>query len=197
MLLAPAFLVGAYIGYRRGWQKEAITTVGLVLAIAALWRGPAGVLEAFNALLTRFARIAIIVMNGDPTGAPPRLTVSPALEPIVTLALLCGFVVLAYLVGSRLGRRYPPDRAGRWYGFLVGGLNLSIIMSRLVGGLAQTTSTPPGSSGLNIRIPSFPGVTIVMPPPPESALLVNWPLAAVIVLLVSMLVYALVRMARA
>jgi hypothetical protein len=118
---------------------------------------------------------------------------------VVTLGLLVFLVVMAYLVGNRLSQRFwnGRDRAGRLFGGLVGALNLFMLMSRVTGYLAQVGTTLPGLGGLTIRIPSFPGLNIVVSPPPESALATGWPLAAVIILLISMLVYALVRMARA
>jgi hypothetical protein len=197
LLLAPAFLIGAYAGYRRGWQREAITAAGVALAIILLWSGPGLLLGLTNGILERVWRVVLLVIGGDPRRAPPQVSVSPSLEPIVTLALLALMAVLAYLAGNYLGRRFGVDRSGRWYGALVGGLTLFTLMSRIIGTLAAGGPTPPGVGGLNIQIPSFPGLTIVVPPPPDSALLVGWPLAALVFLVVSMLVYALVRMARA
>lgn len=197
LLLAPAFLAGAYIGYRRGWQREAITAAGLALAIILLWNGPALLLGILNGVLERVARVLVIIIGGDPRRPPAALSVSPSLEPVVTLALLALLALAAYIAGNRFGSRFQTDRAGRWYGALAGGLSLFTLMSRIVGTLAQSGSPPPGVGGLNIRIPAFPGLMIVVPPPPDSALLVGWPLAALVFLVVSMLVYALVRMARA
>jgi hypothetical protein len=197
LLLAPAFLIGAYIGYRRGWQREAITAAGLALAIILLWNGPVLLLGLVNGVMERVARVLVIIIGGDPRRPPSAISVNPSLEPVVTLALLAALAVLAYIAGNRFGRRFGADRSSRWYGALVGGLSLFTLMSRIIGTLAQGGPTPPGVGGLNIRIPSFPGLTIVVPPPPDSALLVGWPLAALVFLVVSMLVYALVRMARA
>lgn len=197
--LLPAIVIGGYLGYRRGWLAELITSGGLVLASGLLWSGPGLLVGAFNWVLVLLARIAAAVIGGDPRRPPPAVSVSPTLEPVVTLSLLVLLVVLAYLVGNRIGRRFGVgrDRAGRLFGGLVGALNLFVLTSRLTGFLAQVGPTPPGLGGLNIRIPSFPGLNIVVPPPSESALATGWPLAAVIILLISMLVYALVRMARA
>lgn len=195
-LLAPAFLIGTYIGYRRGWQREAITAVGLVLAIIILGRGAEDAIAVMNAVLDRLARALGLILGLAPK-SPPQLTVVPAVEPLVAFAVFVLLVTLAYAAGTRLGRRFNVDRASRFFGALLGGLNLFLVMSRILGGLRQSGPTDIGASGLAIRIPSFSGVHIVVPPPPESALLVAWPLAAIVFLLVSMLVYVLVRMARA
>ena len=197
LLLAPAFLIGAYAGYRRGWQREAITAGGVVLAIILLWNGPGLLLGIANGVLQRVWRVLLLVIGGDPQRAAPQLGAPEALAPIATLALLALLAVLAYLAGNYFGRRFSVDRTSRWYGALVGGLTLFTLMSRIMGTLAEGGPTPPGVGGLNIRVPSFPGLTIVVPPPPDSALMVGWPLAALVFLVVSTLVYALVRMARA
>lgn len=196
LLLAPAFVIGAYIGYRRGWHREAFTAAGLVLAIVILGRGAEDAMAVINGVLARLGRALGLILGVEPK-SPPRLTVSPGVEPLVTFVLFVLLVVLAYLAGTRLGRRFSVDHAGRLFGALIGGLNLFVVMSRVLGGLRQSGPTSLGASGLNIRIPSFSGVNIVVPPPPESALLIAWPLAAIVFLLVAMLVYVLVRMARA
>jgi hypothetical protein len=197
MLLAPAFLIGAYIGYRRGWQREAFTSVGLAVAIIALRRGSDDVINVLNLVLARLTRVALLIISNDADAPAPRITVSPDLEPVVTLVLLVGLVLLAYLIGGRLGRRYDSDRAARWFGAIVGGLNFFVVVSRLFGNLRQVDPGPRAAGDFTIRVPAFPGLNIVVPSPPEGALLVSWPLAAIVFLLVSMLVYLLVRTARA
>jgi hypothetical protein len=197
-LLLPAILIGGYLGFRRGWLAEIGTSAGLALTISLLWNGPDLLVGAFNWLLMLLTRVVLAVVGGEPRQPPPVVSVNPTLEPVVTLGLLVLLVVLAYLVGSRLGQHFGGrDRAGRLFGGLVGALNLFVLMSRMTGYLAQVGPTPPGLGGVAIRIPSFPGLNIVIPPPPESALVTGWPLAAVVILLIATLVFALMRMTRA
>ncbi len=69
-------------------------------------------------------------------------------------------------------------------------------MSLVSGSLRLAGPAGLAANGATVRIPSFSGVSIVVPPAPSNALMMTWPLAAVVFLLVSMLVYVLVRIAR-
>ncbi|MCC6628951.1 MAG: hypothetical protein IT340_16300 [Chloroflexi bacterium] len=195
-LLMPAAAIGAWVGFRRGWRREGITAVGLALAIALLWNGPQLVLAMLNATLDRWGRIMRAIVGGEPRSDGTPIDLAPGAEPLATLGLLALLSVAAYLVGHRLGRG-DLDRTGRWYGAVIGGLSLFTVMSRAVGTLTQVSPASFAATGVNLRIPSFPGLLIVVPPPPDQSLLVSWPLAALVVLLVSIMVYALLRMARA
>lgn len=195
VLLAPAFLIGAYLGFRRGWRREILTAAGLALVIL-LRRGVADFFWLVNLVIDRLTRAAAVIIGLDANAEPPQLAAPAELELVASLALLALLVALTYLVANWLGRQAGLDRASRLFGALVGGLNTSVILSRMLA-VARPAAPSAVSDGVNLRIPSFGGADIVVPPPPEQALLVTWPTLALIALVFVALVYLVLRRARA
>ncbi|MBI2953126.1 MAG: hypothetical protein HYY30_02350 [Chloroflexi bacterium] len=106
-LLVPVLSAVGLLGSRRGWAREAVTFVGVMLAWLVMARLGEGILQ----LLNRLARAVLFILeggmeSGDPASLVRRLNQTQLADqqhPEVPLAILFVVLVLVvYLVTSRL-----------------------------------------------------------------------------------------------
>lgn len=136
LIIIPFLIMGVFGGLRRGWIEEAITTVGLIFALVFFSNiertSLLGVL--INRVVQAFALFfgALLGTTFD----------SQALVEIgnPNLFQFVGFVftvILAYIVGSAVGRRRGLTRLGYAMGGILGAINVFLVASQLITFITQ------------------------------------------------------------
>jgi hypothetical protein len=132
LLTVPFLIVGTLYGWRRGWREEAITAVGLLVAL--LFFGNSRLADSLGSLVNRivqaFALFFSTIFGGE---VAARELVTDTNQGLFRFAGFVIFVVMAYLVGGALGQRTALGRRGRLLGSLLGGLNVFLIASQAFG----------------------------------------------------------------
>ena len=182
LLMIPVFLVAAFFGWRRGWREEAITTVGLIMALV-LFSNEA-VAQNMALLLNRIVGAFGIFINalfgGDQADSEPFIT-AENFDTFRTIAFLLGAVV-SYIIGSAIGRRSDVGRAGQLIGAGVGVFNSYILLSKLMDfwvARERAGADLPFDQGANI---------IVSPIPQNNELRANLPTIFTLLFLVILIV---------
>jgi hypothetical protein len=128
-LIALICVPGIIYGYRRGWQEEGFTAIGLGLAVA-------GIGQAFGNLLIQIANYAIYVfvlfaaqLRGGATIDESRGVISEN-NPWAQLIAFALIVLVAYKAGAILGRRRGVNVLGRLAGSSFGAINVILILAR-------------------------------------------------------------------
>jgi hypothetical protein len=132
LVMIPVFLVAGFFGWRRGWKEEAITTVGLILALVLFSNETVATNMALllNRIIGAFGIFINALFGGDRGESEPFIT-SDNFDTFRTIAFGIG-VVVAYVVGSALGRRTSVGRSGRVIGAGIGVLNAYIVLSKVI-----------------------------------------------------------------
>lgn len=89
-----AFLVG---GFYRGWKRETISLIFILLAAFLIRPGSN---QTFLQLLQRIPEILGYLFTGKITSSSTPATSGPS-NPLITLLLFAGVVVIGYFVGNR------------------------------------------------------------------------------------------------
>ncbi len=130
LLIAPFVIIGALIGFRRGWREEAITTVGLLLALVFFGSVDRTSLlgELINRIVLAFASFFSTLLGTDLQATPLIAEENPTTFQLIGFILV---VLLAYLVGGALGERRNMTTLGRVMGAILGGINVILVGSQL------------------------------------------------------------------
>jgi len=139
-------LPGILYGYRRGWQEEGFTAIGLGLAVA-------GIGQEFGKLLVQIINYAIwvfVAFARQLRGGGATIDQSTGMiAPEDQWAQLLAFAIIAliaYKAGSILGRRRGVRFFGRLAGCMFGAINVILLLARILeifNPLEQTTVVDP------------------------------------------------------
>jgi len=130
-LVALFCIPGIVIGFRRGWQEEGFTSIGLGLAVA-------GIGQVFGSLLIQILNYAIWVFVVFAAQLRGGRTIDRGTNVIADnnqWAQLIAFVLIvlvAYKAGSILGRRRGLNFFGRITGSAFGAINIMLILARML-----------------------------------------------------------------
>lgn len=120
---------GILYGFRRGWQEEGFTAIGLGLAVT-------GIGQAFGDLLIQIANYAIVLFvsfagqirgGGSTTANVQPIARTNSWAQLIAFVLI---VLVAYRAGTILGRRRGVNFLGRLGGALFGAVNVMLILAR-------------------------------------------------------------------
>jgi len=120
---------GVIYGFRRGWQEEGFTAIGLGLAVT-------GIGQAFGNVLIQIVNYAIVLFAafaGQIRGGGASTTSSEPIASSNTWAQMIAFaliVLVAYRAGTILGRRRGVYILGRLGGAIFGAVNVMLILAR-------------------------------------------------------------------
>ncbi len=130
LLMIPALLIGGFFGWQRGWKEEAITTVGIIFAIVLFSNQTvaSSVAELLNRIVSAFGVFINALFGNDGNGSEPFIT-NDNFDTFRVIAFIIG-VILAYIIGTALGRRSGVNRGGQVIGTGLGMLNAYIVLSR-------------------------------------------------------------------
>jgi hypothetical protein len=182
LLMIPVFLVAGFIGWRRGWREEAITTVGLILALVLFSNETVALNMAvlLNRIVGAFGIFINALFGGEQASSEPFIT-AENFDTFRMVAFIIG-VVVSYIVGSAIGRRSGVTRSGRLIGAGVGVLNAYIVLSKLVDfwiARQRAGANLPFDQGANI---------IVSPIPQNNELRANLPTIFTLLFLIVLIV---------
>lgn len=135
LLLFPFLLIGVLYGTRRGWREEAITTVGLLMALIFFGNPDrTGLLgQLINRIVQAFASFFGTLLGTD-LQATPLISENPGNFQIIGYILV---VVLAYIIGGALGERKNLGRGGHALGGILGAINVFLVGSQLASFINQ------------------------------------------------------------
>lgn len=166
LLIFPFLLIGTFVGFRRGWREEAITTAGLLFAL--IFFGNASRTSLLGTLVNRvvnaFAQFFSTLLGTELDPVPLVAADNPGTFQILGYI---GVVILAYLVGGVLGDRRNLTRLGRMMGGLFGAINVFLVGSQLFSFIneyfpdffnRQSTINVTPDSGVNVLRGYLPSV---------------------------------------
>jgi len=130
-LLLPFSVFGLVAGWRRAWREEAITLVGLLIAIALFGSlSRAGTVGVFvNRLVEAFAALFGTLFGVDIQARPLVAIDNPTIFQVVGFVLA---VLLAYAIGTALGQRTGVRGLGRFAGSVLGAFNVFLIGTQVI-----------------------------------------------------------------
>ncbi|MDP9313547.1 MAG: hypothetical protein M3R24_22140 [Chloroflexota bacterium] len=163
LILIPFLIMGVFGGLRRGWIEEAITTIGLIFALVFFSNvertSLLGVL--INRVVQAFA-LFFGALLGTTFEAQGLVEIgNPNVFQFVGFVLT---VILAYIVGSAVGRRRGLTRLGYAMGGILGAINVFLVASQLITFITQyfpnffertVTVTSEGGNVLREYLPSI------------------------------------------
>lgn len=132
LLMIPAFLVGGIVGWRRGWKEEAITTIGIVFALLLFssQTGSESMALLLNRIINAFKIFINALFGGEQADSGDFIT-SNNFATFRIISFSVG-VIVAYIVGSAIGRRNNVNRTGHLIGIGVGVFNAYLVLSKLL-----------------------------------------------------------------
>jgi thiamine transporter ThiT len=144
-LIALLCIPGILYGFRRGWQEEGFTAIGLGLAVAGIGQAFGNVLiQILNYVIWAFVVFASQIRGG--TASELSRSVVPETNPWAQLAAFVLIVLVAYKAGTILGRRRGLHFFGRLGGCAFGAVNVMLILARgleIFNPLQKTTVVDP------------------------------------------------------
>lgn len=166
LLIFPFLVIGALYGARRGWREEAITTVGLLLALIFFGNPErTGLLgELINRIVQAFASFFGTLIGTDLEATPLIANDNPGNFQLIGYILV---VILAYIIGGALGERKNMGRGGRSLGAILGAINVFLVGSQLASFInqyfpnffnRQSTITVTPAAGANVLRGYLPSV---------------------------------------
>jgi len=129
-LLLLFLIPGIIIGFRRGWQEEGFTAIGLGLIVSEVGkRFGEFLILVVNQVISVFP-IGVALILGQPA---PELgaEVIPSRDPWAQFVAFVLMVLVAYRAGTILGRRRGLGLLGRLAGSIFGAMNVVLIMARI------------------------------------------------------------------
>lgn len=140
LVILPFLIIAAIWGWRRGWREEAITLGFLLLALIFF-----GSLERTTLMGTLVNRLveAFASFFGTLIGTPIQTRALVSTEN-PTLFQVIGFilgVMLAYAIGTGLGRRGSLTRSGRFIGSILSIFNVFLVGSQIFRFINQRNPT--------------------------------------------------------
>jgi hypothetical protein len=144
-LIALLCIPGILYGFRRGWQEEGFTAIGLGLAVAGIGQAFGNVLiQIVNYVIWVFVVFAGQIRGGASTDQS-RSVISET-DPWAQLAAFALIVLVAYKAGTILGRRRSLGFFGHVGGSAFGAVNVMLILARgleIFNPLQKTTVVDP------------------------------------------------------
>jgi len=144
-LIALLCIPGVLYGFRRGWQEEGFTAIGLGLAVAGIGQAFGNVLiQIINYAIWVFVAFASQIRGGAATDQSR--SVIPETNSWAQLAAFVLIALVAYKAGSILGRRRGMHFFGRLGGAAFGAVNVMLILARgleIFNPLQKTTVVDP------------------------------------------------------
>ena len=136
LIIIPFLIMGVFLGLRRGWIEEAITTIGLIFAL--VFFSNVERTSLLGVLINRVVQ-AFALFFGALLGTTFE---SQALVEIgnPNVFQFVGFVmtvILAYIVGSAVGRRRGLTRLAYAMGGILGAINVFLVASQLITFITQ------------------------------------------------------------
>jgi hypothetical protein len=122
---------GILYGYRRGWQEEGFTAIGLGLAVA-------GIGQEFGKLLVQIINYAIWVFVAFAAQLRGGATIDRTMGLIsqddqwAQLFAFALIALIAYKAGTILGRRRGVYFLGRLAGSMFGAINVILVLARVL-----------------------------------------------------------------
>lgn len=192
VLLAPLFIFGAILGFRRGMKAEVWTLAGLAIVWLLAARADAVLLPLLERAIGAVQRAGQVLFSRDSTS--PTFTFTGAQRPWVALGATVGLILLAYSGGARLARGQFGIGSTRVLGPLIGVINVAVVGLVIVRRLEAIRGA---QEGIAMLVPSFPGATVVVDVPSNPAsLLAQWPLLLALMVAAIALVLVLARTGR-
>lgn len=192
VLLAPLFVFGAILGFKRGMKAEVWTLAGLIIVAYLAARADAVMLPLLERAIGAVQRAGQVLLGRDTTG--PAFTFVGAQRSWVALGASVGLILLAYSGGARLARGQFGIAAARVLGPLIGVINVALAGLVVVRRMAAVRGA---QEGIAMLVPSFPGATVVVDVPSNPAsLLAQWPLLVALMVAATALVLVLARTGR-
>ncbi|MBN1483503.1 MAG: hypothetical protein JXA37_02170 [Chloroflexia bacterium] len=133
-LIFILLLPGVIYGFRRGWQEEGFTAIGLALIVSNLGeRFNRFMVLLINRLVGAFPlAFAILMGKPTPTDWPSEEGLIPADNPWIQLVMYVLMILVAYRAGAILGKRRGVNFMGRLFGGLFGAMNGFLVLARLL-----------------------------------------------------------------
>ncbi|GHO74361.1 hypothetical protein KSD_21320 [Ktedonobacter sp. SOSP1-85] len=122
-----AILAFIVIGFQRGWKRELVSLVFVLLAIF-LVRPDSG--KSFSDFLNRLPSVFGFLVTGNTTGTPTTPTTNFLLGPWGAIILFAAVVGLGYFIGNKAFPR-PGAPAERFIGVIPGIVSGAFIMAFL------------------------------------------------------------------
>ncbi len=136
LIIIPFLIMGAFLGLRRGWIEEAITTLGLIFALvffSSIER--TSLLGVFiNRIVQAFALFFSALLGAE---FEARTLVTPANPSLFQLIGFIIVVILSYFVGGAVGRRRGLTRIGYFMGAILGAINVFLVASQAITFITQ------------------------------------------------------------
>lgn len=186
LLTIPVLIVAGIYGWKRGWREEALTSVGLILALLLFSNETVAtnIASIINRIVSAFGLFLNVLLGGEQTEANPLITANNfSTFQIIAFTVAAG---LSYIVGGALGRRQNVGKAGKALGVLIGTFNAYLIMTRVIEfltGLQRKNGDVPIPFGLDN------GAQInIMPMTQSNGLRANLPIIFALLFLVIMVI---------
>lgn len=131
LLIIPFVIIGFLVGFRRGWNEEGLTTLGLIITLFFFSNpGRTGLLGVLiNRVVQAFAVFFSTLLGVEFEGRTLVEVGNPTLFQFIGFII---FVILSYLAGSAFGRRKGLTRGGYFLGGVIGALNVFLVGSQLI-----------------------------------------------------------------
>ena len=176
-LLIPLLFFGATGGYRRSLGRETVTGLCLGLILLAFdW------LTSVALGLVRFIAGLVADLAGTVGIRAPQLErgLDTAPRNLIVLGCIILFILGAYWIGNRLGGQ-AGSRLARLGGAAIGALNVLLLLT-IISQRAQDVLGAARMRRLFLVPGSERGLDVRIPPLPPSAVLAQWSLYALLVL---------------
>lgn len=131
VLMVPIFLVAGFYGWKRGWREEAITGVGLIIALFMFSNETiaGNIANLLNRIVGAFGIFLDALLGGDRSNAEPIIDTTN-FATFQFIAFVLG-IIAAYIVGSAIGRRSEVEGLGRFFGIMIGLFNAYLVLSKI------------------------------------------------------------------
>lgn len=170
-------LLFAAVGFMRGWLKEVITTLLLILLTALLYRPELvtpimkGINQVLNIILTAISNIPTLDVNEVARAGPRQDVLTPENPYTFLLWSLIFLIALSYLTGSRAIKDQALTPMSRILGGLAGAINgfiaISLFKEYLLGyfqnltveqqaGKASLQAGAPPAGGFSVAVQNVP-----------------------------------------
>lgn len=140
-----AILAFIVIGFQRGWKRELVSLVFVLLAIF-LVRPDSG--KSFSDFLNRLPSVFGFLVTGTPTGNTTTPTTNFLLGPWGAIILFAAVIGLGYFIGNKAFPR-PGTPAERFIGVIPGIVSGAFIMAFISSLIPKTTT---GQSFLTVAV---------------------------------------------
>jgi hypothetical protein len=134
-LFVIAILIGMILGFQRGWRRE---VVSLVFVLLAAFLVNVKTSDFVGNFLSHIPGAITILLGGTPSQPPQGPLIN---GPVPSLLIFAGVIVLGYFVGNRVFPKpaTPPERI---IGIIPGVLSGVFVLWYLKGFIEQATGRP-------------------------------------------------------